>query len=72
MYVPNFMIVEFVSLIMSQFTKNAQNILYLNQCTRVTSEYGRSHSIKCSGADINALTGIKIALDKCLFVLYWR
>jgi len=37
-----------------------------------TSEYGRSHSIKCSGADINALTGIKTAVDKCLFVLYWR
>jgi hypothetical protein len=35
MHVPNFMIVEFVSLIMSQFTTNAQNILQLNQCTRV-------------------------------------
>jgi len=35
MHVPNFMIVDFVSLIMSQLTTNAQNILHLKQRTRV-------------------------------------
>ena len=65
-HVSNLIAIDFLFLINSQLTTNAQKVLPLNQCKYGNVWSWQSCTFKCLGETAYVLTGINIGLIKCL------